>query len=106
MNKVSQKLQALFSRITPDAVTQVKHPPSKSLTFAALNTCPLCCRDYGRARQGQVLTLGHTEVQLRLDTAPARLLEMQERLSGRDVKTTGKSKPETKGAIRPASEYI
>lgn len=37
---------------------------------------------------------------------PIRLLEMQERLDSRDVKATGKSKPETKLAIRPASEYI
>lgn len=106
MNKVSQKLQALFSKIIPDAVTQLKHPSSKSLTFAVINVPTLLQRHCTTAGQGQVLTLGHTEVQLRLDTAPARLLEMQERLSGRDVKTTGKSKPETKGAIKPASEYI
>lgn len=37
---------------------------------------------------------------------PVSLLEMQERLGSRDVKATGKSKPETKLAIRPASEYI
>lgn len=35
-----------------------------------------------------------------------RLLEMQGRLSSRDVQGTGESKPETKLAIRPAPEYI
>lgn len=105
MSKVSQKLQALFSKIIPDGVTQLEQPCSESPTFAVINTCPLCCRLCARAGQEQVLTLGYTKCSS-LDTAPARLLEMQERLGDRDVKATGKSKPETKGAIKPASEYI
>lgn len=99
MNKASQKLQ-LFSKITHDAVTRAKHPPSQRLPAS-----PPALR--GRAREGRVSSLWDQRwFSVVRPLPPRRLFEMWESLGSSEGKATGQSKPEIKPAIRAAPKYI